>query len=216
MPASRSPLRPRLAALASLVLATLSIASALPANATISEVMGGPGGGPFMLKCDSRSALVGFEARAGAWVDAIGIVCATVVDPKTGRTAPQRMAQGMTGGPDGVRQESYCPAGSSIVGIGLAHTRGHGLPRQYVNTVDLYCQGNPGGKRCISSGQGCGSIAPIIRGPIISIVKEYAFDQIGCPAGEVAKGIHGRSGKFVDAIGLICEEPASGAVRRAR
>lgn len=178
------------------------------AQATVTEVFGGPGGGPFTLTCANNAVLVGFEARAGAWVDAVGIICAPV-NPADRRPTTQRAVGGWAGGKGGAHQEDYCGDGEAVTGIALAHTRGHDLPRQYVNTVALLCQGRPRADRCISSGEGCGPIAPVMRGYMspFQSEKRYQYDQIRCPQGEVAVGITGRSGQFMDAMGLVCRAP---------
>lgn len=183
-----------------------------PANATVTEVYGGPGGGQFNLTCPANAVLVGFQARAGAWVDAVGIICAPL-DVASHRPSASRKVQGWAGGNGGSPQESYCARGEFLTGVGVAHTRGNNLPRQYVNTIGLACGGRSHIDRCISSGEGCGWIPPVVRGPVISVVKEYSYDSIVCPAGEVAVGVVGRSGKYVDALGLVCRELGSGAVR---
>ena len=127
-----------------------------PAGATMTEVFGGPGGGPYSLTCAPGQYLVGFHARTGGWVDGIGLLCAPY-DAAT-RKVGARSRKGYAGGRGGAEQEVYCAPGAALTGISLVHTRGNGLKRQYVNTVALTCQGESAPKRCISSGEGCGAI----------------------------------------------------------
>lgn len=192
--------------------AMLALAHA-PAHATVTEIFGGPGGGPFTLTCANNAVLVGFEARAGAWVDALGVICAPV-NPANGRPTAQRAVGGWAGGRGGAHQESYCADGQAVIGVGLAHTRGHSLPRQYVNTVGILCQDRPKVERCIASGEGCGpmSFAETGFGTPWYAQHRYAYDVLRCPQGEVAVGITGRSGDFVDAMGLVCRAPLGHAV----
>lgn len=178
-----------------------SFATMTLSHATTTEVKGGPGGGPFNLTCPAGQFLVGFHARAGAWVDAVGIICA-VYNASTGRLEGMNREPRMTGGRGGGPQEAYCPVGEPIRKIGLAHTRGGGLPRQYVNTIDFFCAG--GERRCISTGEGCGFIRSKVAGSIIQKGVDYKYDELACPAEERATGIHGGAGIYVDSIGLIC------------
>lgn len=41
------------------------------------------------------------------------------------------------------------------------------------------------------------------------------FRRLACPAGTMAVGLFGRSGRFVDAAGVLCGRPGSGSVERA-
>src|SRR6185369_2886226 len=104
------------------------LASAQPAHAIVIGAMGGPGGGPFNLTCPAGQYLVGFHARSGGWVDAVGIICAPY-DAATRRLGDKISDPRITGGVGGGPQDIYCPAGDPIKAIGLAHTRGGGLDR---------------------------------------------------------------------------------------
>lgn len=178
---------------------------AAPGHATMTEIKGGPGGGSYNLSCPAGQFLVGFNARTGAWVDAVGIICA----PFTGgnRVGDINRDPRMTGGKGGGPQEAYCPPGEPVTGIGLAFTRGNGLDRQFVNTIDVFCPStdmNQVTKRCIATGEGCGFIPPKRAGDIVTRVFDYKYDQLMCPPEERATGIQGASGSAVDSMGLIC------------
>lgn len=191
------------------------------AVASMTEVFGGPGGRAFSMTCEDGHFLVGLRARAGAWVDGIGLVCAPF-DPESGKVASALVPAGWTGGTGGMAQEIACRRGEAVTAVGLAHTRGGGLERQYVNTVDIGCDHAAQMDRCISSGEGCGQIPsrrvgmqsvsikhPLIpqigvKTPDLSKRVEYRYDGLYCLDDEYATGIQGRSGVYVDAIGLIC------------
>ena len=61
---------------AALMIATAFILVGAPAKATMTQVFGGPGGSPYTLVCANGSFLVGFYAKAGGWVDSVGLLCA--------------------------------------------------------------------------------------------------------------------------------------------
>jgi hypothetical protein len=171
------------------------------AGATMTEVFGGPGGGHFSLACDPGHYLVGFHARTGGLVDGIGLICAPY-NAGTGKVGSGSQ-KGYAGGRGGLEQEVYCSPGDAVTGVALVHTRGNGLKRQYVNTVAVSCQRDSPQKRCISSGEGCGAILERKSGGLVgSDLRPY--DILNCPPHELATGLQGRSGSYVDAIGLIC------------
>jgi hypothetical protein len=200
----------------SLLLVSVAVLPLFPnaAYATMTEVFGGPGGGRFSMTCATGNYLVGFRARAGGWVEAIGLLCASF-DATTNKVGANFTRERWTGGKGGTEQEVYCAPGEGVTGIGLAHTRGGGLERQYVNTVDIRCQHRQEiTTGCISSGEGCGYIPAKVIGTIVFTVGEYRYDRLYCPSNEFATGIQGRSGIFIDAIGLICAPPPVSRVMR--
>jgi len=187
----------------SAVFASIFLAGAASAN-TMTEVFGGPGGAPFSMTCGPGQYVVGFYARAGAWVDGIGLICApyTAATGKLGAGS----RKGYAGGRTGAEQEVSCAPGQPVTGIALVHTRGNGLKRQYVNTVAVSCARDQPRTRCISTGEGCGGI--LERESVGMVGSDpRPYDVLNCPAHEIATGIQGRSGNFVDAIGLICGPP---------
>jgi hypothetical protein len=185
------------------------LVTVVSAHATILEPKGGPGGGPYTLECPTGWYVVGFAAKAGAWVDAVTVLCQKYI-ASTGRLGDRRVRFPKHAGGAGISgalQEVYCPPGDPMIGVGLAHTRGGGLERQYVNTIDLFCEStnmNAKADRCISTGEGCGYIPSKVVGGVIQTVGEYKYDQLKCPPEERVQGIHGGAGAFVDSIGLIC------------
>jgi hypothetical protein len=172
------------------------------ARATMTEVFGGPGGGHFSMTCDPGHYLVGFHGRAGGTVDGIGLICAPY-DATTGK-AGSGSRKGYAGGRGGTEQEVYCAPGEPLTGLGLAHTRGGGHVRQFVNTVDIFCKHRGNATSCISSGERCGPIPSKSKGAGSFGSADYQYDRPNCPASEAATGIQGRSGIYIDAMGLIC------------
>ncbi len=185
-----------------LLLTSMVVLFVSPARATMTEVFGGPGGGNFSMTCDPGNYLVGFHGRAGGSVDGIGLICAPY-DARIGKTGSGSRKE-YRGGRGGTEQEVYCGPGEPLTGVGLAHTRGGGLVRQYVNTVDIFCKHRPERTSCISSGEGCGPIPSKSKGVGTMGAAVYQYDRTNCPANEAATGIQGRSGNLIDAMGLIC------------
>ena len=190
-------------ALLSLGLLALLLVAAAPAHATVRSVQGGPGGGPFSTDCGSEY-VVGLYARAGHWIDAIGLKCGSFgPDNKWKKPAGNRAYYGGSGG--GLTPDKLCPTTSYISAIMYGFTRDGNDPK-YLDYVQMTCTNLVTGavtRVCLETGGGC----PIGREGrddwLAGTTWIPAKDQ-NCPAGEAMTGLHGRHGAFVDAIGMIC------------
>jgi hypothetical protein len=186
-------------------LATASVLIAsLPVLAIDLPVHGSGRGGPFRVACPGGSFMTGFDGRTGAWIDQFRIVCASF-DPNAREMVnprPVNVTIGISGG--GGPSSASCPGGWAISGINYQETKGDG-PTNVGHSIGFTCAATVGPEivarhfgpttaredrtRSTGFGQSFGSadFAPSI-----------------CPGGEFAIGLYGRSGKFVDAVGLIC------------
>jgi hypothetical protein len=194
----------------------LSLTASTAAMATITETVGGPGGGLYQISCTPGHFVAGFRAVAGAWVDGLGLV-RVPFDTTSSKIGSARSREGWTSGKSGQPQEAYCGKGEALTGVTVTHTRGNSLPRQYVNSIGLKCQHSERDQACISSGELCDGVPPTVGGTIVKTVHDYKRDLLQCPKDEWATGVQGRSGKYVDAIALICEPlPESKEARRVK
>ena len=178
-----------------LAAATGLLVTTASGHATMTEIRGGPGGSPFNLTCPAGQFLVGFQARAGGRIDALGILCAPY-NASTKRFDGINRDPRMTGGKGGGPQESYCPPGEPMIGMRVVYTNGRGLDREYVNTVNLICPSTNlrvGFDKCIQSGESCNLD-----------MRGRTSDQHMCQDEERATGIQGASGSAIDGMGLIC------------
>jgi hypothetical protein len=192
-----------------------------PLLATDLPVEGGPGGGYFRDDCSGEYA-VGLYFKSGAWVDAIGLKCASF-NPQSGtfKTPPRdKPYHGGDGGALGV--EGACPNNTYFSGITHGYTR-EGNDNKFLNFVEMTCTPVVGGspaRVCLETGKGCWvgregtPDIPIFGGvPLLKPLEKH------CPPDEAVVGIHGRSGLFIDALGLICgprPKPASIGVETTR
>ena len=164
----------------------------IPASATVLPVQGGPGGGSFVAECPRGQFLVGISVRSGYWIDAIFPLCAPFL-------ANQRKFGNWTRGPrnggtGGSRllKDAVCPSDRYVSGILHNYTGSSRRGSMFVVAVRLTCSPVAGGAAttlCLRGKYRCGDIP--------------SFNHV-CPANEAATGIHGRSGAYVDALGLIC------------
>jgi hypothetical protein len=176
----------------------LSVLANDPVHATDLPVQGGPGGSYFRSDC-SGDYVVGIYVRSGAWIDAIGLKCGTFKAAQgTFRQPPWNRPY--HGGGGGGPQERVCPPNSYVAQINFGYTREGDAPK-YIDFVSLECRSVRRNiltsVECLHTGEGCWVFHPDPG----SNLRRFAQ---ACPDGEAARGIHGRSGAFLDALGLIC------------
>jgi hypothetical protein len=201
--------------------ATLAFAlfvTAFACSASADEYMmpiGGPGGGRFDGHCSSDSLLVGFELRAADDVNAIRPLCATALGPAAIGGIDE---SGWHGGSGGRPVNVMCPAHKPIV-MGLS-VHAEGMDTVVVNSIDLTCGLATSTQTMDYRHPSAFEYVRFSAQRIASYGSDdYYFFFIdedepsrasgthGCRDGLVAVGIHGRSGIWLDAIGLICGEP---------
>ncbi len=164
-------------------------------------IQGGSGGGNFGAQCPKGAPLIGVWLTSGAWVNSIAGQCLTL------RVVPSRSVivntsiVGTTAGPK--TQEARCGLGQSLEGIKYGFTRDGNKPK-YVDYVQLICRetGNQNSvlAGCLGTGDGCWD-----RHPSPGSYNGYglAFES-RCLPGQVAVGLIGRSGSYVDALAIQC------------
>jgi hypothetical protein len=204
------------------------VLSAQAQSTAILPPIGGNGGGQFVARCPESQYLAGVELRTGDDVDAIRPLCVTTYGPHDTSAVPltkgsglrstgiptllggtvQQLDEGWYGGAGGGLRNLVCPNDTPIVtGIYIG---AEGVETTVVNNIHLFC-GIAAAKQ-----QANDYPSAVFDGP-------YAKDTYGafgsgngvtlrsdtqrCPAGTVAAGISGRSGVWLDAVGLICGEP---------
>lgn len=187
--------------------------------------IGGNGGSQFKQPCAGNENLTGFELRAGDDIDAIRPVCVVSSGPSAisapaltegsgliqgpSPFEPPHLAPGWFGGPGGHIERVLCPANTPIVlGMDVA---AEGLDTITVNNIHLFC-GQAIAEQTPSSYPSAVFDAPGARPDngtfgIGSRDPHVVTGAERCPDGEVAIGAHGRTGIWVDAIGLICDAP---------
>lgn len=194
-----------------LLAATISFSFTSTAwSQTYLEPVGGYGGSAFERRCASGEYLHGFELRAGSDVDAIRPVCFEPAGQGE-HIAPGKYAGAWHGGPGGSIVQLHCPANQGISAVRGMRVLVEGKRIQTVNEIRLYC--GPVSTAPFQLGEPDASFkAPeqqdsqTFIGTTYSMVVHGAQTQ-RCPDGEVAVGVHGRTGAWVDAIGLICAAP---------
>lgn len=178
---------------------------------TVHEPWGGKGGDYFREDCPKGSYLVGVDGRYGGWVDRISPVCAAWM--WTQKTFGPPTVGPFHGGRGGGQKQILCWGfginNRAVQSWTIWHNRSDD---HFVNFIHATCASlappNASGK------WGFGKFPDLPRTEVIGpppLMGGYDFpeflvksDPQVCPPGELGVGIHGRAGKFIDAIGLIC------------
>ncbi len=180
-----------------LLLGAFAVSFAAPAPAIDLQVQGFGRGGPFRAQC-AGGYMVGFTGRVGAWIDNIRPVCATWDGRQLVNRVPHAFQAGASqgGGPASVS----CP--NFIGQIVLYDTKGDG-PTDVMHHIDFQCFS----PTSVDEGwRQYGSKTKTELRDSSLLARGYTGKYVSpCPRGEVAVGMHGRHGSFVDALGLICE-----------
>ena len=183
----------RLGSLASLfvifaVAAAVSMVNVPRAEATDFPAVGGQGDAAARDVCPPGSYLTGANARTGAWIDQISILCSAPINPN-GTIGYGPPAPGPNrGGNGGGSSNNHCGANEIIFGMGLLHTEGN----RQVRLISFNCvQINSTARHNLEIG------------PQVPLFPTTAQN---CPAGEAAVGVSVRYGQHVNALGLlICD-----------
>lgn len=185
---------------------------ALSAHAQTDQILpatGGPGGGQYAARCAAGEILTGFDLRTGDDVDAIQPLCMSVRGPS--EAGPVRPYPEKFGGDGGGARRLVCPDNAPLV-VGMA-VAAEGVKTVIVNNIHLFC-----GPALVDQVPAANPTV-VFDGPPAqysdAIILETGnmvqhYDSEGtqtCPAGLVAVGINGRSGVWLDAVGLICGAP---------
>jgi hypothetical protein len=186
--------------LVGLVLSAFSFITPSEATTDLADV-GGVGGSPFRAMCPYGTFLSGIAGRAGAFVDRLQLVCAQVLGSPfrldIGTVQPGTI--GLSRG--GHTFDKECPRGYGIRGTHWFMTRSD---RPFLSHFDFDCASyehptDPTVRIALntSTDEGC---------PAVSFICKFGvgLDWTFCPGDQFAVGLYGRSGDFVDRIGLVC------------
>jgi hypothetical protein len=155
---------------------------------------GGPGGGQFESACPAGSFLTGLRARSGAWIDAVSPLCSRWVGGKVlGEIDPLPFNGGGGGGESFIR--CHGPRGV-IVGLQITQANNEDQSIGHI-TVDCGDFKQPS------------EFANKLGGSADYFGQATARPRMEarCGWGLVAAGIYGKSGAYVDRLGLLCRRP---------
>jgi hypothetical protein len=169
-------------------------------------LVGGDGGGPFAARCAQGDILNGFELRTGDDVDSIRPICVT---PRSAASIGGRYAFTRKFGGDGGGNTVQLVCPDTTPAITAVRLYAEGVKTIVLNDVEVYCSvavpNEPLGPMPTVrfNGEAAGTSSSFAR---------YDEGMQSCPRGLLPVGITGRSGSWLDAVGLICgASPLSGS-----
>ena len=172
--------------------ALISILPTLVLADLTTPVAGGVGGKEFALACKPGEVMVGVQGRAGMWIDRLGPQCVEV-SKQTGlwpQVSPISSA-GATGGMGGTSFVRTCPRNFAVHAF-------NGIRGQYVNQLIVHC-------RQLSAGmKTAGSVVLLPPVGTAGLPPGTNFGTLSCPQDRAATGLFGKSGIYVDSVGLKC------------
>ncbi|MEO8017410.1 MAG: hypothetical protein ABI769_06330 [Pseudomonadota bacterium] len=208
-------MKPKSFAFVSLLGLLFGLAHPLIAHAQADQILphfGGAGGGDFVARCTRGDILTGFELQTGDDVDSIRPICAR---PMTATSIGERFLFGRKFGGDGggSTKQLLCPDNApAIAGVGIDID---GRDTKIVNGIDIFCSAIVPNQPMTATAA-TSYMGPHPEGGAFTTVLNFEdYNRQICPAGLVPVGISGRSGVWLDSVGLICgaTPPIQGTVQ---
>jgi hypothetical protein len=157
----------------------------------VGPVNGGGSGTGFSRSCTSGQVLTGFRYRVGLfWVDAIGLLCRPV--SADGTLGSETSVGSMAGGDGGTSGNTSCPAGSVVAWASISYG-------SFVNGVHFFCRRWDASTRTFGTERVQLGLGKDLAEPSVQTRCENTKQPV--------HGIRGRSGWYVDALGIVCDEP---------
>ncbi len=153
--------------------------------------IGGGGGAPFQLACDSDQVLVGIHGRFATYVNQVGPQCVAI--DQFGRWIGDPVTKPVTGTTtSGTSFDKLCPRDSAMSGF-------RGQSAQYVDQIEIECRALTPSGGLTGSGQFLGAVG----GP-----NGTPQALSSCGTGNPVYALYGRSGGWLDAFGVQCRPGA--------
>jgi hypothetical protein len=173
------------------------VLSAQAQTDAILSPVGGGGGSQFSARCPQGQLLTGFDLRAGDWVEAIRPICVAAYGPAD--VGPFEPFSSYFGGTGGNARQLVCPKNTPVV-TGM-YIWSAGVKTESVVALHLFC-----GVAATTQTPSEVAAAKFEGGGSPNFIH-YSEATQRCPTSLVAVGINGRSGIWLDAVGLVCGVP---------
>lgn len=175
------------------------------APASQTEPTGGTGGSYFGTQCDSNQVLIGFSGRAGDWrVFRLSGLCGNLLAEAAGDKGRTRLRPIYTsvtparGSEQGAPFEVQCPPNSLLylLDVQAAEFKND---ETYVTAIRGKCA------EAIVSNEGV-RLIPTDTLPLVGAYVSGVGSSEYCGGNAVARGLYGRSGYWLDALGISCSD----------
>jgi YVTN family beta-propeller protein len=167
----------------------INVASNPNPTPDVSPVIGGNGGSPFTLACNSGELLVGiYGTSAGTVVNQAGVQCIRM--NQSGRWIGSPVNRGITGNASGAAYTRTCPTDYAVSGF-------RGRSSTVVDQLEIEC------RALTSQGKvtGLGQFAAPVGGSGGTAQGPY-----NCGTNNPAYALTGRSGSVIENVGLQCRQ----------
>ena len=169
-----------------------------------SRVSGGPGGGPFRHFCKTSQYVTGLLVSSGDNIDSNAAFCSFLSPDKTVfyRGVPDQTDK--AGGNGGGERAARCAPNQYVSGLKYGFTRDGNQPK-FLDYVEITCQplqptGNASTVCLGTNDNGCWDRYPS-PGPYNGYGLAFSAN---CRYTNFMIGLIGRSGQYVDALGIEC------------
>ena len=153
-------------------------------------IYGGSSGTSFSRNCAPGQVVSGFRYRTGWWVDSIGLLCRPV--NADGTLGSETSVGAMAGGGGGTSGSTSCPAGSVVAQARFMYGN-------FVNGLHFHCRTWSATTRTFGTERVQLGFGKTISDPYTRTDCENTKQPV--------HGIAGRYGWYVDALGIVCDEP---------
>lgn len=154
--------------------------------------IGGGGGGPFQLSCNSDEVLVGIHGKYATYVNQVGPTCVAI--DQFGRWIGDPVERPVTGNTTtGTSFAKNCERDSAMSGF-------RGRAGQYVNQIEIEC-------RALTAGGGLTGSGQFLGGDGGNGGTQQAL--LRCGTENPVHALYGRSGGWLDNFGVLCRPGAT-------
>jgi hypothetical protein len=196
--------------------ALIALGSPAQADMTFTKQRGGPGGGAFDIRCGAASYVSGITVHRGWWMDGITVHCGLIdINNLPSRFFAREVEPYNAPAHTGGRQSNgnntdklSCGSDHAVISLKVDPVVDIEDGPTLVGRIALICQGmNPphgvvNSRWSVSTAPGFGHGGDHLRWP--------GAPDVACPAHQWAVGVYGRSGIYIDAIGLVCDGEFTG------
>lgn len=166
----------------------INIAANPNPNVNYTPAVGGAGGSPFQLACESGEVLAGVYGRSGTLVNQVGLRCIRI--DENGAWIGTPTDRGASGTATGTAFTKTCPTNFAISGF-------RGRAGQFVDQLDFQCRALTATGKVTGAVQYLGAVGG---------TGGTAQGPFSCSTDNPGYAMYGRSGSSIDNFGILCRQ----------
>ncbi len=160
----------------------------------VTAAIGGAGGAPFQLACDTGEVIVGIRGTTATYVQQVAPQCVKV--NQSGQWIGSPVERGITGAAGATAYLKMCAVNQAISGF-------RGRSSQYVDQLDFECRPLTSTGKLTGTGAFLGAVGP---------ATGTAVGPYRCESENPAFALYGRSGSWMDNFGMQCRQASATVV----